>query len=144
MSQALADEWGCPKPHPAVPIWLPRHFQGSPMLPRSASSVSRQQKPIPMGPLDDRGLSPPRTTAPARRLAGRGGLRSPDQFGPSRVCETIRFIRRTPPEVDAYSRLVSRTTMTSADSSRLPARVATDGAGPALAHRTACRTGLPG
>jgi hypothetical protein len=50
-----------------------------------------------MGPLDDRGLSPPRTTAPARKLAGRGGLRSPDQFGPSCVRETIRVFQHSPP-----------------------------------------------
>jgi len=67
------------------------------MLARSASSVSGQQEAIPMDPLDDGGLSPPHTTAPARRPAGRGGLSIPDQFGPSRVRETIRVFRHTPP-----------------------------------------------
>lgn len=60
------------------------------MLTRSASSVFGQQEAISIGPLGDRGLSPPRTTAPAGRLAGRGGLCSPDQFGPSRMRETVR------------------------------------------------------
>ena len=114
------------------------------MLARSASSVSGQQEAIPLDPLDDRGLSPPRTTAPARKLAGRGGLRSPDQFGPSRVRETIRFIRGTPLEVTPYSRLVSRATTTSADSCLFATRVTTDGVSPALARATAYQTGLPG
>lgn len=81
---------------------------------------------------------------PLGELAGRGGLRSPDQFGPSCECETIRYFQRAPLEVDTYCRLVSRTTTTSADSCPLPARVTTVGVRPALAREAAYRTGLPG
>lgn len=79
------------------------------------------------------------------QLAGRRRRDAPDQFGPSRGRETLRFIRGTPLEMAAYSRLVTaRATTTSADSCPLPDRVATDGAADALARAAARRTGLPG
>jgi len=53
------------------------------MLARSASSVSRPQEATLAGPLDDSGLSPPHTAAPAKP-AGRAVLLTCDPFASKR------------------------------------------------------------
>ena len=76
-----------------------------------------------------------------RRRQGRRGLRGPNQFGPSRLRETFRSIRRRAWAPAAYSRLVSGTTTTSADPCPLPGDVSASGA--PRTSRGAWRAGLP-
>lgn len=120
MGKAVTDVWSIPAvlPHP----------------PPGFLEVGRTQDAFPWFTLTTVCL---RRSLPLRRgigverqlqLEGSRGLRGPDQFGPSRVRETVRGFQRTPLEVDAYSRLVSRATTTAADSCEPAATVASEGA----------------